>query len=545
MSVLQAALIALFYAFARSSFNAGLGYYVLSQPLVAGTISGALLGDPIRGAQIGGALNLALLALNPLQAQLRLGPDPALVGYVGVPLMLLAGLRVDAEDTVALFGALLVFGVVLNFARGMFNTIVAHWADYFAEQGNVNSVAALNVIPTQIWVIVTSFLTAFVILLFNAETVIFLAATIPAWVQEAMNISQYLLGALGIALSLRLVMQGSSVAYFLLGWLSAPYLGIVPATLLGGSIAVIHAFLARRRADTSANTLVADVLPSDQSESYQADRRLTPVELGSAYTAWMFFHDAGVNFERRQNLGFAMALAPVVRRLWQSFDERYAALRRNLTLFGSEWTFGASLVGAMAALEERRANGELVSDAEMVGAKSGVMASLDAVGTAVMIGAVTSVLVAVGVELARQGSILGPLGFAVVQSFIVLTVGFFSFRIGYAQMHRFGDWARANTWLRPALFGAMRLGAFVLGALVAQYVRLSLPGSAVIQIGQAQVALGPRVLDAILPGLIPLAITLGLWWLLRYRYANPMVLLGACLLVALIAAAVMGLAGWV
>jgi PTS system mannose-specific IID component len=162
-----------------------------------------------------------------------------------------------------------------------------------------------------------------------------------------------------------------------------------------------------------------------------------------------------------------------------------------------------------------------------------------------MVGAVTSLLVAAGTELARQGSLLGPLLFAAIQAVIVLTVGFFSFRLGYAQLHRFGDWARSASWLRPALFGAMRLGAFVLGALVTQYVRLVLPESAAIQIGQARIALGPRVLDAILPGLLPLAITLGLWWLLRYRHTNPMLLLGACLLLALVAAAVMGLAGWV
>jgi PTS system mannose-specific IID component len=545
MSVLQAALIALFYAFARSSFNAGLGYYVLSQPLVAGTIAGAILGEPLRGAQIGGALNLALLALSPLQPQLRAGPDPALVGYVGVPLMLLSGLRVGAQDAVALFGALFVFGIVLNFAGGMFNTVVAHWADYFAEQANINAVALLNVVPTQIWLVLTSFLTAFVILLFDAPTITFLAATIPAWVQAAMSMSQSLLGALGIAISLRLVMQGSSVAYFLLGWLIAPSVGIVPASILGGSIAVIHAFLARRRADTSTATLATDVLPSDQSETYQADRRLTPVELGTAFVSWMFFHDAGSNFERRQNLGFATALAPVARRLWESFDERNLALRRNLTLFASEWTFGASLVGAMAALEERRANGELVSDAELVGAKSGVMASLDAVGRAVMIGGLTSVLVAIGTDLARQGYLLGPFLFALAEAAAVLTVAFVSFRLGYVQLHRFGDWARSANWLRPALFGAMRLGTFVLGALVAQYVRLALPPTAALQIGDAQIALGPRVLDDILPGLIPLAITLGMWWLLRHRHANPMVLLGLCLVLAVIVAGAMGLAGWV
>jgi mannose/fructose/N-acetylgalactosamine-specific phosphotransferase system component IID len=72
-----------------------------------------------------------------------------------------------------------------------------------------------------------------------------------------------------------------------------------------------------------------------------------------------------------------------------------------------------------------------------------------------------------------------------------------------------------------------------------------LPADAVIKIGQATLAFQPRVLDSVLPGFIPLTLTLGMWWLLRYRRANPMVLLGLCLLLAVVVAGVMGLAGWV
>ncbi|PJF48079.1 MAG: hypothetical protein CUN48_05430 [Candidatus Thermofonsia Clade 3 bacterium] len=543
MSVLQAALIALFYAFARSAFNAGLGGSVLAQPLVAGTIAGALLGDPIRGAQIGGALNLGTLALSQLRVQV--GPDVALIGYVGVSLMLLSGLRPDAPETAALFGALVVFGIVLNFARGLFNTVVAHWADYFADQGNISAVALLNVVPTQLWVVLTSFLPALFILLFDAPTIAGIAASIPAWVQLAMDWSRHLLAALGIAMSLRWVMQGSSIAYFLLGWLSAPPLGLTQATLLGGSIAIIHAFLARRRADVNTEMLVADVLPSDQAEGDLAGPRLSPVELQSSFVLWMFFHNAGVNFERFQNMGFAAALAPAAKQLCETASERVTLLRRSLTLFNSEWSFGASLVGAIIALEERRANGEVINDAELVGAKTSLMASLDTIGNTVMLSAVGSLLIAAGAAWADRGSLFGPFMFAVVQSALVLAVGFISFQLGYAQTRRFGDWARANNWLRPALFGAMRLGAFALGALVVALAPITLPGDGLIQIGAAQLPLQTRVLDAILPGGLPLFATLTMWGLLRSHRASPVGLMGGCLIVATAGAIIARALGWV
>jgi PTS system mannose-specific IID component len=543
MSVFQAALIAFFYAFARSSFNAGLGRYVLSQPLVAGTIAGALLGDPLRGAVIGGALNLSTLALS--QLRLNVGPDVALIGYVGVPLMMLSGLQPDAPQTAALFGALIVIGVLLNFVRGLFNSVVAHWADFFADLGNIDTVASLNVVPTQIWLVITSFVPALIILLFDAPSIIFLSTNIPPWAQTAMNVATHLLAALGIAMSLRLLLQGSSIAYFLIGFLVAPVIGLVPATLFGGSLALIHAYLARRRTDTNSNALVQDVMPSDQAITYDPQKRLGFAELQSSFLIWMFFHDAGVNFERRQNMGVAAALAPVARKLTDTLEERVAMLRRNLLLFNSEWTFGASLIGASAALEERRVNGEMINDAELVGARTGTMAGFDVIGNAIMTGAVTSLLVAVGTAIAQRGSLLGPVLFALLQAFIIIAVGFVSFRLGYSMTHRFVDEARVSNWLRPALFGAMRLGAFTLGALVTLFVPLTLPQGAAITIGAATLPIQGRVLDSIMPGLLPLAVTLGLWWLMRHRRVSPGVLMGACLVVALLAGVVAGVTRWV
>lgn len=541
MSVLQAALIALLYAFARSAFSAGLGGYVLSQPLVAGTLAGALLGDPLRGAQIGGALNLGTLALS--QLRLRIGPDVALVGYVGVPLMLLSGLRPEDEATAALFGALFVFGTVLSFARGLFNTLVSHWADYFADQGQIEAVAVLGVLPTQIWAVLTAFIPALGLLLFDAPTIGGLAATLPGWLQATLRLTQTLLGALGIAVALRQVAHGSGFAYFLLGWVLSPYLGVVPATVLGISAATIHAYLARRTLGAGRDTLVTDVLPAEQAAAYTPSRRLAWAEAQMAFVLWMFFHDAGSNFERRQNLGFAVALAPVGRALCETLEERIALLRRALTLFATEWTFGAALVGAAVALEERRANGEAISDAELIGAKLSGMAALNALGAAVMTGGLASVLVALGADLANRGSLLGVALFVLVQSLAVVGVGFVGFNLGFSQMRRFAQRAREDNWLRPALFGVTRLGAFTLGVLVPVFVPLGLPEGATLTIGSVTWSAQARVLDATLPNAMPLLITLALWTLLRRRW-QPLTLFGACVVAAALGSAVGGALGW-
>ena len=105
-------------------------------------------------------------------------------------------------------------------------------------------------------------------------------------------------------------------------------------------------------------------------------------------------------------------------------------------------------------------------------------------------------------------------------------------------------WARANDWLRAGLFGALRLGAFLLGALVISYVPVHFPAAAIIRIDAAQIPLQSALLDGIMPQMAPLAITLGLWWLLSRRQINPMVLLGGLIALAILACGLLSLLGW-
>ncbi|MCL5998325.1 MAG: PTS system mannose/fructose/sorbose family transporter subunit IID [Chloroflexi bacterium] len=543
MSVFQAAFIALFYTFARSAFNAGLGGYILSQPLVAGTVVGLLLGDPLAGAALGGTINLATLALSNLR--IRFGPDVALIGYVGVSVMLLAGVKADSVNAATIFAALAVFGIVINFMRGVVNSVLAHWADYFADRGDATIVAFINVGPTQVWLFLISFFPSFFLLRFDSKTLLDITATIPPWVQSALNLSQYLLAALGIALSLRVLMKGSSVAYFVLGWLAAQVFGLVPVTLFGASVATIHAFLARKRMESTKDTLISDTLPSDQDLAINPDApRLTRNDLRSSLLLWVFFHDAGYNFERLQNMGFATAMVPIAMRLYTDLGERAACLRRHLTLFTTEFSAGALMVGAAAAMEERRVGGDTIGDGEFIGAKTGLMASIGVMGDALVLGAITAFGVATGAALARQQSLLGPFLFVVFEAVVVLGIAYASFHLGYSSLRRLEAWARANDWLRAGLFGAVRLGTFVLGALVLPLVPLRLPDTAVIQIDAARISLQAALLDSIMPNMVPLAITLALWWLVRRRNMNPMVVLGAIILCSIVVSGLLKLLGW-
>ena len=171
------------------------------------------------------------------------------------------------------------------------------------------------------------------------------------------------------------------------------------------------------------------------------------------------------------------------------------------------------------------------------------MSSLGVLCDALVGGLITSVLVAMGSRLAQLNSLLGPVLFIICESAAVLGIALFAFQLGYRQTRHWATWARANDWLRAGLFGAVRLGTFVLGALVLGYAGIHLPQTASITIGDAVISLNPLV-NGIAPRILPLLLVMWLWWQLRYKRANPLVLLFVCIVLAFGVCWVFSKFGW-
>ncbi len=551
MSVFQAALIALLYAFARSAFSAGLGNYVFAQPLVAGTLAGLILGDPIRGAAIGAGLNLATLGLSALRA--RFGPDLALIGYVGVPIILFAGAKPDSPQSLAVLGGLAAVGLVISFLAGGFNTILAHWADYFAERGDARVVAFVNIAPSQVFLFVITFFPALLLLLTPETQIVAAWATrVPDWATFAMQLLQRLLTLLGLAMSLRALATGSAIAYVGLGWIAAQLsfdgnavARIAPIVILGAAISLIHAFISRRAPATEglAGEPAADIDMDEVPLLPGKTAGTPPVALTSTFLLWQFFGGASANFERGQNIGLTAALSPVLQAIYPDNARMAQALRRNLRYFATEPVAGAGLVGALAAAEARYAiDGRPDADAELTAAKTAAMALTGAAGDALIGGLATAVLIALGAGLALKGSLLGPLLFVVLESALVLGAAWMFFQAGHRWGHRAMAWAGGHAWLRAGGFAAVRLGAFILGALIVRLAPLGFD-TATVQIEGVRVALQPY-LDAFVPRLIPLGLTLWMWWRLRSGASSPATLCGLCAAGALIITGLMKALGW-
>jgi mannose/fructose/N-acetylgalactosamine-specific phosphotransferase system component IIC len=255
ITFVQALLVGFGYYLANSPWLAGNGaFFGLYRPLVAGFLVGVIMGDPVKGAEVGAAINLLYIGF--ISAGGSIPADPSLAGWVGTALGIASGL--NAQATIALGVAIGLLGTAIFYTRMSVDAVFAHWADARAEAGDIRGVALMNVVPPQILLLVISVVPATLAVWVGADGVKqaldWLNSNAP-WVVNGFIISGGLLPALGIALNMQFIFRGWMIPYFFVGYLvyvlgQSIGVNIVVVGVFGAALAFLHVHLLGERAVT-------------------------------------------------------------------------------------------------------------------------------------------------------------------------------------------------------------------------------------------------------------------------------------------------------
>ena len=269
------------------------------------------------------------------------------------------------------------------------------------------------------------------------------------------------------------------------------------------------------------------------------------------------------NYERMQNGGWAFSIIPAIKKLYKTEEERSAALKRHLEFFNTHPYVASPVIGVTLALEEERANGAEVDDAAIQGVKVGMMGPLAGVGDPVFWFTVRPILGALGASLAMTGNIMGPILFFVLWNVIRWGFMWYTQEFGYKAGAKITE-DLSGGLLQKVTKGASILGMFILGSLVQRWVSISfqpvvskvslsdgayidwgkLPeGAKGIQQAFEQYASGLSLtptkittlqnnLDSLIPGLVPLLLSLFCMWLLK-KNVSPIIIIIALFLVGI------------
>jgi len=532
ITLLQAVLVAIAAYLGISTWFLGVGYFTVYRPLIGGTIVGLILGDVVKGMQLGAAINAIYLGF--ISTGGTLPSDLIAAGYVGTALALAAGL--DAPTTLALLAVPLgLLGGGLWFLRMTLGSFLTHWADRLAERGDTRGIAWLNLWGGQGILFLLYAIPTFLVVFYGQEMISTVNQLIPSELVVSLAMIGGMLPAVGIGMLLSYMGRRRLIPFFLAGFLLATYFDL-PILVVGLLALAATWWYTENREDIGG-----EARPQNVAESPGVSGSLlTQRDLLGSWFRWLTFSHSCYNFERLQGLGFAHAMTPVIRRLYKDARERAAALKRHLVFFNTEPNFGAMVPAIVIAMEEQRASGAEVSDEGMNSIKAGLMGPLAGVGDSITQGLITPILLAFGISLANEGNLAGPVLYFVLESVAIIGISYLSWIWGYRWGRQAVAQVLASGRLKAFTEGAAMVGMAVAGALVATTVSFSL--STTITVGQQKVALQADVLDHILKGILPLLLTSLVWWLLERR-VSPLAIIGG-LFVFGVDATYLGLLGW-
>lgn len=234
-------------------------------------------------------------------------------------------------------------------------------------------------------------------------------------------------------------------------------------------------------------------------------------DVKKSYWLWQFFSHANYNYERMQGTAVAMAMAPIIKKLYPDQGEKAAGLKRHLTFFNTDPNFGAVILGGTIAMEEQRANGAPLTDEAINSFKTGMMGPMAGIGDSIVQGVVIPIMVAIGISMATNGNVFGSLFVLIALPIVLMAIAYNSWMYGY----RLGTNAisgmladgRMKTWISAAGI----VGCTVMGALIPNYVNVK--SILAFNIGNVPFNLQENLFDAIMPSLLPLAVTILIYFL--------------------------------
>jgi len=533
MNLVMALIIGILYYFSMSPWFANLGFTALYRPLVAGALVGIVMGRPGEGVAIGANINV--LYLGWISAGGSLPGDPGLAGYLGTALALGGGLGADAALAVA--APLGLLGSLAWSLRMSTCSIIPHWADKFAEEGNIEKAARSNYIYSQPFLFLIYAVPVMIAAYLGSTAVAEALEWIDAnaiWVMSGLYAASGMLAALGIALNLKFLFQGNVWPYFFVGFLVTSMMSgsanLLVMAIIGACMAYVHVLFTEGFGSEGV---------VEGAEERKAPGLLTQNDVFRAFVRWLFFSHSTYNWERMQGMGFMHSMTPIIKKLYKSKKDISAALKRHMVFFNTQPDAGGVIHGIVIAMEEERAAGADISDDAINAVKTGLMGPMAGIGDTLQQGILIPIALSIGMSIAlggniaqaTSGSILGPIVFIVLMAAGIWGGGWFIWWQGYKQGRAAVTNILRSGTLNRVITGAGVLGNFIMGALVVQFVSLST--SVAFMIGGTPFQI-QSIIDSFMPNLLPLLLVLLIWWLVAKKNVSPTTIMIIIILVGVL-----------
>lgn len=257
------------------------------------------------------------------------------------------------------------------------------------------------------------------------------------------------------------------------------------------------------------------------------EKKLTKKDIIKSWIRWFMFAQSNYNYERLQATSFAHSMLPIIKKLYHGEEDRKKAVQRHLSFFNTEPICGSVIHGVTIAMEEEKSNGKPITDESLNAIKTGLMGPLAGVGDTLTQGVITPIVLAICIGITNTQNIMGPIIFLIVQYAIMTTISFTMWTNGYKFGKKAVEEILKGGKINKVIEAASLLGTLVMGGLVGRFVNIQ--AFINFKMGKVNFSLQKDLLDKLMPGLIPLVLTLWILHLVK-KGVSPIKLMGILIL---------------
>ena len=232
------------------------------------------------------------------------------------------------------------------------------------------------------------------------------------------------------------------------------------------------------------------------------------------------------NYERMQANGWLYGILPGLLAIHgEGTEDLKLSMGHNLEFFNTHPFLVTFVMGIVLSLEQQKADIGTIRAVRVA-----AMGPLGGIGDAIFWFTLVPIAAGICSNMAIEGNVMGPILFLVIFNAVQFAVRFFLMHWSYELGTKAIELLTANA--KEFTRAASLLGVFIVGALTSNYGGTALNPNLVLENGDSI----QGILDGVLPKAIPLALTLGLFFLMKQKKWTPVMCIGALLVLGLVGA---------
>lgn len=400
-------LLSILYFWASSTaLSFGVGYYTVYRPVIAGYLTGLILGEPYIGMTAGAVVNIIYIDFVSTGGSLK--GDQCLTAIIAAMAAVLFKLSVvEASAAAYPFGFL---GILIWKYRLNINSIFVNKYERNFKEGKNPDIGIYDGLLPQLllYVMSTAVILAAVFVMFLLKEFIF-------------NIKDglFLAGLFLVLSSTWNILYKIGSKKSILIFMAAFFITVLvnPNSYIIFVIAAGIIFMMSNR-----NLLL-------NSKNFKTHGIISKKDLIYSWFVWMNFSHSCYSYERLQGMAFAHSMKNIFKRLYANNEEIAEAIHRHSEVFNTEPNMGTPIHGYIISLEELKSKNK--NEDGIMFIKKGMMGIAAGLGDSYTQIVLTPIFISMSIMLCLDNKFIVSLVPIIILALTILAISYTGFMKGY------------------------------------------------------------------------------------------------------------------